>query len=80
MLGIDLGIEVSQEEFLIGAIILGVAFSVFSTTRRHMTLRREPDGSYTWTEWHGGRRSSDTDPSAPGGDWDSDGDGGDGGD
>ncbi len=61
--------------FVIGFI----AFSIYRNRVRQKTLRQREDGTYVWIEWHGGERCSNTDPSAPGGDWDSDGDG-DGGD
>ena len=54
-------------------------FGLYRDHRRRSTLRQREDGVYVWIEWHGGERCSDTDPSEPGGDWDSEGDG-DGGD
>lgn len=62
--------------------VLFVAMLAFSLYRNHVrktSLRQREDGTYIWIEWHGGERTSVTDPSAPGGDWDCDGDG-DGGD
>ncbi len=56
-----------------------LAFGAYRNHRRRSTLRQRDDGTYVWIEWHGGERCSDTDPSEPGGDWDSEGDG-DGGD
>ena len=62
------------------ALLIGfIAFAIYRDHIRRKTLRQLDDGTYLWVEWHGGERRSDTDPSEPGGDWDSDGDG-DGGD
>ena len=58
---------------------LEVAFSIYRDRVRRKTLRQRDDGTYVRIELHGGERCSDTDPSEPGGEWDSDGDG-DGGD
>ncbi|MEM9342830.1 MAG: hypothetical protein AAGA87_07275 [Pseudomonadota bacterium] len=60
-----------------------IAFSIYRNMIRQKTLRQQDDGTYVWIEWHGGVRCSNTDPSAPGGEWDSDEDSdgdGDGGD
>lgn len=64
-----------------GAILVAavLAFTFYRNRVRRKSLRKRDDGMYVWIEWHGGERSSLQDPSAPGGDWDSDGDG-DGGD
>lgn len=62
--------------FIVGPLL---AFFAWSNYRRRSTLTQKEDGTYVWIEWHGGCRSSETDPSKPGGDWDSE-DGGDGGD
>ncbi len=62
-----------------GFVIAFIAFSILRNHVRRKTLRQENDGTYVWVEWHGGERRSPTDPSEPGGEWDSDGDG-DGGD
>lgn len=43
---------------------------------RHNTLRKREDGTYVWTEWHGGQRTSDKDPSRLGGESFGDTDGG----
>ena len=56
-----------------------LAFYAWSDFRKRSTLTQTEDGTYVWIEWHGGVGSSETDPSEPGGEWDSDGDG-DGGD
>lgn len=56
-----------------------IAFEIYRNRVRRRSLRRRCDGVYVWIEWHGGERCSDKDPTAPGGDWDSDTDGGDGG-
>lgn len=64
---------------LIALAGLFLAFMTWADVRRRSTLRRRDDGTYVWIEWHGGTRCSDTDPSEPGGAWDSDGDVGDGG-
>ena len=56
-----------------------IAFHVYRNRVRRSTLHRREDGIYVWVEWHGGERCSVIDPSAPGGAWDSEGDG-DGGD
>ncbi|MBO9397559.1 hypothetical protein J7400_12800 [Shimia sp. R9_2] len=66
--------------FFQGALMITfIAFSLYQNRVRRKSLRRQEDGLYVWIEWHGGERSSYTDPSAAGGAWDSDGDG-DGGD
>ena len=39
---------------------------------RRDTLVRMSDGTYVWREWHGGKRMSAQDPSAPGGQWEKD--------
>ena len=67
------------DNFPIALIAVLVAFSVYPNRVGRKTLRQRGDGTYGWIEWHGGERCSDTDPSEPGGEWDSDGDG-DGGD
>lgn len=64
---------------IIWAIGLGL-FLGFKDHSRHSSLRQRDDGGYVWVEWHGGERTSMCDPSQPGGQWDSEGDGGDGGD
>ena len=65
----------------IGAILVAavIAFTMYRNRVRRKSLHKRDDGMYVWIEWHGGERSSLQDPSEPGGDWDSDGDG-DGGD
>ncbi|MCC1494779.1 hypothetical protein [Cognatishimia sp. F0-27] len=60
--------------FLFSAVLI---LGFWSDARRRRTLRRTETGGYVWIEWHGGERYSDHDPSAPGGAWDGDGDGGD---
>ena len=53
-------------------------FNIWRFFIRHRSLRRREDGLYESTEWHLGQRSSEEDPSQPGGDWASGGDGGGG--
>jgi len=53
-------------------------FDAWAAYRRRSSLHQREDGVYVWIEWHGGQRCSDTDPSEPGGEWDSDSDDGDG--
>lgn len=66
---------------ILGAVLIAVvvAFTIYRNRVRRKSLHRRDDGVYVWIEWHGGKRTSLQDPSEPGGDWDSDGDG-DGGD
>ena len=59
--------------------VLFLLFIAYRNRVRRKTLHQRDDGTYVWIEWHGGERCSDTDPTASGGAWDSDG-GGDGGD
>ena len=67
------------DPFQCALIVMVIAFQIYRTRMRKRTLGRREDGMYVWIEWHGGERSSPCDPSAPGGEWDSecDGDGGD---
>ena len=68
-------------EYLIAIVLAVIAFGIWRNRTRHRSLRRREDGKYVWVEWHGGERSSFKDPRAPGGDWDSGGNGnGNGGD
>ncbi len=60
-------------------LLMVIGFNVYRTTLRKRSLHQKDDGTFVWIEWHGGERSSPTDPSEPGGEWDCDGDG-DGGD
>lgn len=60
-------------------VIAVIAFNIYRHRVRTRSLRQRQDGVYVWIEWHGGERQSLTDPSEPGGEWDSEGDG-DGGD
>lgn len=77
--GSDTGFEYS----VFGTIIVAgfVSFFFWRNRTRRRTLRIREDGMYVWIEWPSGERCSPDDPSAPGGEWDSggDGDGGDGG-
>ena len=69
------------DPFQCALIVAYIAFSVYRNRVRRKSLRQREDGLYVWVEWHGGERCSDTDPSEPGGLWDSEADGdGDGGD
>lgn len=75
-----------QVEFYIAIVgltgfVCMVLFSIWRFFIRHRSLRRREDGLYEWTEWHLRRRLSEEDPSQPGGEWASSGDGssGDGG-
>ncbi|NIZ61442.1 hypothetical protein DL239_10685 [Sedimentitalea sp. CY04] len=64
-----------------GLVIAIIAFSVYRNQVRRKSLHKRDDGLYVWVEWYGGERCSATDPSVPGGLWDSEADdGGDGGD
>ncbi|GGX54094.1 hypothetical protein GCM10007385_22860 [Tateyamaria omphalii] len=65
---------------MMGLVGLFLAFQAWADFRRRSTLHQRDDGIYVWVEWHGGTRCSATDPSEPGGEWDSDGDGDGGGD
>lgn len=74
----------SEWMFYIICFIFLAAFIIFafhSDRVRRKTLRKREDGTYVWFEWYGGQRTSEYDPSRPGGEWygDTDG-GGDGGD
>ncbi|WP_299552317.1 hypothetical protein [uncultured Tateyamaria sp.] len=64
--------------FEIAIVCACVAFSVWRNRVRRRSLRQREDGMYVWVEWHGGERCSLDDPAAPGGAWDSEGDGGGG--
>lgn len=74
--------------FLASRILL-LIFFVYRDEKRRRSLRQREDGTYVWAEWHGGQRTSERDPTAPGGQWylesaddagvDGGGDGGDGG-
>ena len=57
-----------------------VIFEIYRRRVRTKSLRQKDNGMYVWVEWHGGERSSWDDPSALGGEWDSECDGGGGGD
>ena len=75
----------SQDGWLfspLGAALIAavIAFTLYRRHIRRKSLHRRDDGTYVWTEWHGGEKTSHRDPSEKGGDWDSGGDaGGDGG-
>ncbi|MFQ1699881.1 hypothetical protein ACJ5NV_04720 [Loktanella agnita] len=67
------------DPYMCALVVAVVVFHIYRGRVRRRSLHREADGTYVWIEWHGGERRSETDPAAPGGAWDSDGDG-DGGD
>jgi len=64
----------------VGLISLYMAFHSWRDFRRRSTLRQREDGTYVWINWDGSEACAITDPSAPGGEWDGEDDGGDGGD
>lgn len=70
---------VAESIFEIVWIVIVLSFLGLKDYCRRSTLQKREDGMYVWVEWHGGERCSSDDPSADGGEWDSDGDG-DGGD
>ncbi|MCH2165735.1 MAG: hypothetical protein MK098_13950 [Marinovum sp.] len=57
-----------------------LAFDAWSKFCKRSSLHQRDGGVYVWVEWDGTERCSLLHPDAPGGEWDSDGDGGDGGD
>lgn len=60
-------------------LVLIVTFNLCRDGLQRGTLRQDETGVYAWIEWHGGERRSCTDPSEPGGAWDSEGGDSDGG-
>ncbi|MEP3461413.1 MAG: hypothetical protein ABJN71_03405 [Lentilitoribacter sp.] len=58
-------------------VLVGTYYAGYSIWIRPKTLNQREDGIYVWREWHGGAASSPDDPSAPGGLWEGEGDGGD---
>jgi hypothetical protein len=67
------------EPFMGVLVILALAFQIYRNQARKRSLQQREDGTYIWVEWHGGVRTSDTDPSEPGGAWDDADGAGDGG-
>ena len=63
----------------VALIVVVGAFNIYRGRVRRRSLRRRDDGVYVWIDWRGRECCSLQDPTEPGGDWDSGGDG-DGGD
>ena len=65
---------------MIALVAIVLAFQFIRRFVRRKSLRQRDDGMFVWLEWTGREKMAETDPREPGGAWNSDGDGGDGGD
>ncbi|WP_147126282.1 hypothetical protein [Shimia ponticola] len=71
----ETGSGVAPWEWALMAVFM--VFGWYRNKVRRDSLHQREDGVYVWVEWHGGERTSICDPTE---EWDSEGDGGDGGD